>query len=184
MWRWQETFGGSFLRFFFFLLLLLWWFILKRVNWKALTPERVLWKVSVFVTHVTDCPFYFCMKKKKTSPPGNLSVNYISSLLFTDETTSSVSWRFINTFTALKTLSGSIQTQLLCMLFLDTVPNNFFSRMYKNTSHPEFKSRKHSRLVKSGSQGIFISTIFVTSVTLYKVDIFLCVCSELATADS
>lgn len=156
----------------------------KTCELKALTPERVLWKVSVFVTHVTDCPFYFCMKKKKTSPPGNLSVNYISSLLFTDETTFSVSWRFINTFTALKTLSGSIQTQLLCMLFLDTVPNNFFSRMYKNTSHPEFKSRKHSRLVKSGSQGIFISTIFVTSVTLYKVDIFLCVCSELATADS
>lgn len=134
--------------------------------------------------HRLSILFLYEKKKRLPPPPGNLSVNYISSLLFTDETTFSVSWRFINTFTALKTLSGSIQTQLLCMLFLDTVPNNFFSRMYKNTSHPEFKSRKHSRLVKSGSQGIFISTIFVTSVTLNKVDIFLCVCSELATADS
>lgn len=183
MWRWQETFGGSFLRFFFFLLLL-WWFILKRVNWK-LSLQRGCCERFQCLSHTSQIVhFIFVWKKKKTSPPGNLSVNYISSLLFTDETTFSVSWRFINTFTALKTLSGSIQTQLLCMLFLDTVPNNFFSRMYKNTSHPEFKSRQHSRLVKSGSQGIFISTIFVTSVTLYKVDIFLCVCSELATADS
>lgn len=45
--------------------------------------------------------------------------------------------------------------------------------MYKNTTFfPVFRGNKHSKLVKSERQGIFISTIFVTSVILYKVDIF------------
>lgn len=36
---------------------------------------------SVFVTHITDCPFYFCMKKKKRFYfPNNLDINYIGNL--------------------------------------------------------------------------------------------------------
>lgn len=58
--------------------------VLKCSHWR----EGAVKGFSVFVTHITDCPFYFCMKKKI---PNNPDINYISNLLFTDKTILSVS---------------------------------------------------------------------------------------------
>ena len=129
--------------------------------------------------------FIFVWKKKKDSPPPPQPLRQLSQKPF-------VYWwnnllcimMFYKYIYCLKnTFRLDTNTTSLHVTFGRSA-KQLFSRMYKNTFHPEFKSRKHSRLVKSERQGIFISTIFVTSVTPYKVDIFLFVCSELASADS
>lgn len=93
--------GGSFLWFsFFFFFSLTVYF--QSVNWNVLTQERVLWKVSVYSSHTSQIVhFIFVWKEKKKDFPDNLDINYISNLLFTDKTIFSVSWSFLNIFTAL-----------------------------------------------------------------------------------
>lgn len=66
--------------FFSFLFLFLTVLFKEKCEFKRSHSERVLWKASLLlVTHVTDCPFYFCMKKKPIFSRQSY-INYISSL--------------------------------------------------------------------------------------------------------
>lgn len=93
--------------------------------------------------------------------------------------------KFYKYIYCLKSLLGLTQTQFLCMLFFGHLYNakQSLPGCIKTQLFPVFRGSKHSKLMKSEKQDIFISTIFVTSVILYKVDIFFCVCPELASAD-
>lgn len=65
-WREQKTLTAThlviFSSFFAFFLTVL---FKEKCEFKRSHSARVLWKPSVLlVTHITDCPFYFCMEKK------------------------------------------------------------------------------------------------------------------------
>lgn len=82
----------------------------EKCEFKGSHSERVLWKASVLlVMHVTDCPVYFCMKKKHILPA--ISHKLYQQPFFTDNKSNIFCMKtFSKYICCLKSLVGLRQT--------------------------------------------------------------------------
>lgn len=113
----------------------------------------MLWKASVLlVTHVTDCPFYFCMKKKHILPA--ILHKLYQQPFFTE---------YKNHIFCMKTFSKYICC-LKSLVGLRQTHACYFQRAKK--AAPAVQGWEVTR------RGIFLSTLFITSVIRNNADIF------------
>lgn len=124
------VFMGHFFVIFFFSLMV----YLKKGELKS-----VLWKVSVYSSHTSQIVHFIFVWKKRSFQQSwhKLYQQPFCSLIKNKKNNPFCIIKFYKCIYCLKSLLGLMQTQFLCMLFLDTctVPS---SRMYKNTFFPVF----------------------------------------------